>query len=257
VIALFHRTDDGYLLRFPGRADFVLAGASLDVSCSPVPGVSAQLVYDLYHNQVVPLLRNRAGGLVLHASAVATSAGLLGFVGMSGQGKSTLAAALARAGHPFLTDDGLVLERRSGCYVAIPERPYLRLWSDSADAIMERMTPPEQCSQIEKSLVDAGDAVPHQAEPVPVAQLYLLGPGASEAVTIEPLAPATALSQLMGFSFVLDVDDRPRLRAHFDRLAAFADTVPCFALDYPRRYERLPEVVEEILAHALKERLPG
>jgi len=34
----FYRTDSGYLLRFPGLADFTLSPAGLDVTATPFPG---------------------------------------------------------------------------------------------------------------------------------------------------------------------------------------------------------------------------
>jgi hypothetical protein len=121
--AQFYRADTGYLLRFPGLADFASTG--LEVTAWPAPGISGQTVEHLYLNQVLPLALSMQGKLVFHASAVEIGDGAIAFMGESGKGKSTLAASFATSGYRFLTDDGLIVEAgndeprsptpRSGC----------------------------------------------------------------------------------------------------------------------------------------------
>lgn len=77
------------------------------------------------------LLRER-GVLALHASAVVIDGAAYGFVGAGGEGKSTLAAALAMRGHPVLTDDVLALDGHADGWVARAGYPMVRLWEDSA-----------------------------------------------------------------------------------------------------------------------------
>lgn len=248
-VALFHRTGDGFLVRFSGKADFTLPMDDRRVACTPAPDIPDQIVIDLFYNQIVPLLLNFQGELVFHASGIATKAGALAFLGQSGRGKSTLAAYFANAGYPFLTDDGLLLKRVGTTYTVNPNRPYLRLWSDSDSAVFEREPAADEGEQDGKALIDAGPSLPFQDQPLPLAALYLLGPGAAESVVISRLNPALALSELIKHSFILDVDDRPRLRAHFDRLVQIAEAIDCFTLDYPRQYEALPEVIAAVLEH--------
>lgn len=56
----------------------------------------------------------RRGALILHASAIAAGGQALVFAGKSGAGKSTIAAMLAAAGHPMLSDELLVIAPRDG-----------------------------------------------------------------------------------------------------------------------------------------------
>lgn len=250
IVALFFRTPEGFLLRFPGRADFALTRKDFRVTCTPVLEASQQQIADLFYNQIVPLIHHGRNKLVLHASAVAGPVGVLAFLGHSGQGKSTLAASLAMLSHPFLTDDGLLLEPAGLGYAVTPNRPYLRLWSDSANAVIGSALATADSDEVGKTLVDAGQSLPFQDHPLPLHIAYLLGPGTSETAVIERLNPAQALSELIKHSFILDVDDRQRLHAHFDRVVRLAETITCFTLDYPRRYEELPKVIDAILAHA-------
>ena len=50
--------------------------------------------------------------------------------------------------------------------------------------------------------------------------------------------------------FLFDVDDRQVLQDHQKRLLKLVSAVPFVRLDYPRRFESLPQVCELITAHA-------
>jgi hypothetical protein len=57
----------------------------------------------------VPLLAGESGRLPLHASAVAVDGGAVLICGVTGRGKSTLAAALVARGHAGIAEDGVVV----------------------------------------------------------------------------------------------------------------------------------------------------
>ncbi len=244
---LFCRTAAGYLVRFPELADFGIEAGGSMVSCTPVPGVPEAVVTALYYNQIKPLLQNLAGGLVLHGSAVACEGRALAFLGGSGRGKSTLAAGFARAGYPFLTDDGVVLEEAGPGHLVIPNQPFVRLRPDSEAAVLDSCL--IERGDTLKNRVGSGPDLPFQHDPLPLGALYFIGEGQVGDIVIDPMAQAAVLSALMRHSFILDVENRGRLRTQFDRLARLAETVDCFALDYPRRYTQLPQVIAALLAH--------
>jgi hypothetical protein len=62
-------------------------------------------------------------------------------------------------------------------------------------------------------------------------------------IDIKRLNPAQALVRLLQHAFILDVDDRCGVGAHFERLATLAGRAACFQLDYPRNYDSLPSVL--------------
>jgi len=250
VTAEFRRNANGFLLRFVGRADFTVDLTDAIVTCVPAPGVPASLIAALRYNQVEPLLLNHAGKLVLHAAAIVSGGRALAFAGASGRGKSTLAAAFARHGHPFLTDDGLLLEPVADGYLAVPSLDSVRLRIDSEAALFARSPAATPDDRGGKSLVPAGLTLPHQPRPVPLEALYFLGEGACEGAAFARLAQAEALLALTRHAFILDVDDRERVRANFERLAQLSQTVPVFTLDYPRRYDGLPGLIRAIVDHA-------
>lgn len=254
----FRRRPQGYHLRFPDVADFAvtLAKDGSAIACTPVPETPEDILVDLHFNQVLPLLMTHDGALVLHASAVRIGDVAVAFLGKSGRGKSTLAAAFAKAGHPFLTDDGLVLKRDRQGYRVTPRRPLLRLREDSEEALTGAVTASRADHDLAKGRVMAGDVLPHEGKALPLAAIFVLvEPGEVAETAIAPMAAATVLSALLDHSFMLDVDDRARVRAHFGRLADLAADCPCFSLDYPRDYAALPQVIAAIRKFA--ECLPG
>ena len=132
------RFADGYRLRFPDMADFEVTTAGDRITCRPVARLAASTLRHLLLDQVLPLALSRSGRLVLHASAVhIPRLGSVAFVGPTGCGKSTLAAALGLRGCQVLTDDCLVVDqsetsKKKPGSMAVPGYPGLRLWRDSA-----------------------------------------------------------------------------------------------------------------------------
>ena len=245
----FYRRGDGYLLRFPGHADFTIDASGQSVRASAVPGTDEATLQHLFDNQVLPLALSRQRLLVLHASAVQVGSSAVAFLGSSGAGKSTLAASFAASGNPFLTDDALRVELRGTAVEAMPAHPSIRLWDDSRLAIAPGDAavapgPPHR----PKTHILAEGVVAHCPEPRPLSRMYLLGEGA--VVAIAPISPRDALIELVKSSFLLDIDESEMLRWHFDTLSDLAARWPCFRLDYPRRYAVLPEVRHAVVAHA-------
>lgn len=256
---VFYRHGADYLLRFPGLADFEIAADGRGVRCWPVPGVPSSTLEHLYFNQVLPLALSRQGRLVLHGAALETDGGALAFVGMSGRGKSTLAASFALAGHRLLTDDRLEVEAHESDVLARPSHPSIRLWDDSRQALIGAdvpAAPPLQFSAKVRLL--AGGGLAFCAEPLPLRGLYFLGDGAVDAPAIRPVNGREALVELARNAFLLDVEARDLIAAHFERLSWMARRPMFYRLDYPRRFDALDRVRSAILGHARgRRKAPG
>ena len=247
-IAGFHRRGDTILLRFPNMADFEIRPGDEEVTCHPVPEADQAAIDTLFYNSIRPLLINHAGGLALHGSACATPHGGLAFIGLSRRGKTTLAGACARAGNPFLTEDVIELQRSGDSYAVVPQRPVLRVFADTADYL--RRNRREECASAHKVPLQAGEDLPFARHPARLLAIYVLGPGEAEGPALAPMQPQRALAEIMQHAFVLDVEDKSGLRAHFERLSDLAEHVPVVGLDFPRDYRALPEVVSAVVEHA-------
>ena len=211
--------------------------------------MDADTCRQLYLNNVLPMALSRQGRLVLHASAVEADGGALVFVGVSGRGKSTLAAAFARAGHALLVDDGLVLEPEGGRFLALPGDRSIRLRLDSGHWFDgDGVLPAEPLGYADKQRIHAGQALRFAAAPVPVRAVFLLGVDPRAPLSIQPLSPAQARIELIHYSFLLDVGDRRRHAELMRQASALASSCGVHRLDYLREYAKLDEVREAVLA---------
>jgi len=251
-MAEFHRSQDGYLLRFLGQADFEVTPDDQEgdhrIVGWPVPGAKPEQIVNLYHNAIQPLLGNHTGGLFLHGSAVSVDGedGAIAFLGLSRGGKTTLAGSFAAEGNPFITEDVIDLVKRDESYWLQPKRSKLRLFADSARFLLGEDTP--IADKNTKQDVEAGDVLPFAREEVPLRQIYILGTDHRAPLQIRKLALQEALSALMPHAFLLDVEDKARLKGHFTRMADLVQDVDCFALDFTRDYAELPQVRAAVLA---------
>ena len=250
----FYRTNGGYLLRFPDLADFQVSADALHVTGFPAPGVSDATVQHLYLNQVLPLVLSKQGKLVFHASAVEMGSGAVAFVAESGRGKSTLAASFAVSGFRFLSDDGLVVEPTVDGHRILPSHPSIRLWADSEAALVVpgvQIAP--ALSFTAKSRFLAGESIRFCDQPRPLRRVYFLGDGSAATLEFQRPSAAEALVEWVKHSFLLDVEEKPRLASHFDQVAKLVNQPIHYRLDYPRRFEDLARVRQAIVEHARHE----
>ena len=240
-----------YLFRFPEYADFAMSADGRRVSGFRRPGVPARTVRHLFLDQVFPILLSRRGHTVLHGSAVSTPLGALAFVAPSGSGKSTLAAFFAGSGHPFLTDDCLILRTSGSGVEAVPSYPGLRLWPDVLPALTKsRRNFPRVTNYSSKRRLDPDRApFPYAAEPAAVRRIYFLREPARD-IRIESMASPRAMIELVKFNYLYDPKDCEALTAQFHGLGGLARLPLFFGLDYPRDLGELPRVCRAILEHA-------
>lgn len=246
----FYHSGSRYLLRFPGLADFTVSANGRKAAAYPVPGVSRETIEHLYLNQIVPLALSRQRRLVLHASAVEVQDRAVAFLGMSGRGKSTLAASFSTSGYRFLTDDGLLIDNEGDGYVVHPGHPSIRLWKDSREALIPHGT--DAASPVDytpKTRLLADDQVAFCAVVRPLCRVYFLGDGNTDRVEIVPVGGRDAMIELVRHSFLLDVEEREMLTRHFEQLSALVELPIFFRLDYPRRYAVLPNARDAVIGH--------
>ena len=83
----------------------------------------------------------------------------------------------------------------------------------------------------------------------PAAALFFLDePSESDLVSVRPMSASDACIGMISKSFALDPSDNVRARSRLEQAGRFANTVPIFALDYPREFASLPQVRREIAA---------
>ena len=255
----FYRVDEAYLLRFQDLADFQVSADGLNVTCFPAPHVPDTMTEHLYLNEVLPLALSRReplGKLVFHGSAVEVAGGAVAFLADSGQGKSTLAGSFGTGGYRFLADDRLALDPVDGGYNVLPSHPSIRLWEDSRQVLVDEnaeTAPPFHFTPKPKFRFLAGTQLVHCNQPLPLLRAYFLGDGSAQEITFRRLSGAESVLAWVKHSFLLDAEDRTMLSPHFDWVTKLANQLPCYNLDYPRRFEDLYRVREAIVEHETAE----
>lgn len=183
----------------------------------------------------------------LHANGVVCGNRLVGLLGTSRAGKSTLATALCRRGGRLHTDDMIALHAHGEEWLVHPGPGTVRLWPDSASWVVgedEAEALPKVHCRYEKRLLGS-DRAPFavSSEAAPLSTLYLLDRNEDGRFGISPLNESEALVVLMQESIigsaagVLGIE-----KSRFLRLARIGGKVPVRRLSYPSGYGRLDEV---------------
>lgn len=246
------RHEDGFVLRFPGLADFEIS-ADLNV-ISIVPGKEAEPVTlgHLLFDQVIPRILNQLGKMVLHASAVELAGGrCVAFVGNTGMGKSTLAGSFLQDGCRLLADDSLLISFGVDGVKAIPAYSSIRLWPDSADSLFPALTDFKSVTGYGNKVQRVMAVDDFAGRSITLAALFILDdPEAisnGEEVCILPALTAREGIAVIESLFVLTIDNPETQKRNFRLAMKLANSaLPVYRLSYQRRFENLPRVREAI-----------
>ncbi len=223
----FRHCEDGFLVgrdeicfHVPGVATFhVTAGTTVVVQPDAKVEPSALRLY-LLGSAFAAVLHQRKL-FPIHASAFEKDGECIGFMGDSGNGKSTMAAMLAGRGFRLISDDVLVVRlNEQGELVASPSVPILKLWPQSlAPAGL-----PADAGQIDtidalKRRVDAREVF--QSQTWPLRRLYLLRwlLPATAPMEIEPLPVFTSMMVLRHNIYCPSLIDAMGAEGHFLRFS--------------------------------------
>jgi len=162
----------------------------------------------------------------LHASAVAVDGRACAFVGASGSGKSSLAAAFARHGHAVLSDDVTPLEERDAAFYAQPAYPRIRLWPESVRGLFGTVESlPRMVEGWDKRYIDlASPPFRFQREALPLAAIYLLdtSPGSP---AIAAVNPREAVKSIVADTYATYLLDRERRAREFEFVGRLVDAI--------------------------------
>src|SRR5437763_1467997 len=104
----------------PGVGSYRIRPGEREIFAIPHSSEVADLVAAGYWRSVLPMAVQLGGREVLHASAVQTATGVVGFCAVSMTGKSTLAYELSRRGYGLWGDDALAFKTTSTSVDALP-----------------------------------------------------------------------------------------------------------------------------------------
>ena len=215
-------------LRYPGLCDFAGDRELQEVTAHLQPGADPGLIPVLAAGALLAvhlMLRHR---LVLHASAVRLDGQAVAFVGASGMGKSTLAAAMCGIGCELVADDVLHVDSSLRVHPGSTEtrlRAGARELADRAPSHAVRLTADGRLALRPAAQV---------CEPLPLAACVVPRPSrAAEEVSVQRLAPGRALLRMCQFPRVLGWTDPASMSFTFQALADLVESVPVFEAIVP------------------------
>lgn len=245
--------DGGVFVRWAEQFEFIVAPDGDLITARTLRSDSAEAFHACLLGIALSFALIKQGIEPLHATAVVVDGEAVAFVGESGEGKSTLAAAFISAGYPLVTDDLLVVTTAGGSLVVHPGPPRIKLFREMAVLL-------GKCQEELGDFWTASDAHPKQLIPlgsdlvagaaVPLRAIYVLDRPThrTAAVTIASLSGREAALALIESTFNVRLTDSARLTQHLDHVIRVADSVPVSVLSYARRLDLLPEVVRAVLA---------
>lgn len=226
------RHGDGWTLRFPGRAEFRVAGDLSVVRYATDPRQPAAAVPVLLAGTVLAFVLSLRGTPLLHATAVAHSGRTLAIVGHSGAGKSTLAQAALKAGALLVAEDVLALEVPSGGPLrCLRGNGEVRLRDGAAsllqggvDATVERAS--------DDRLVVHPDMVTQEASELTTVVVPARSRDRKE-MSFERLDPARALVGLLSIPRIIGFDLPSVVQVQFAAISELVNRVPVYVMHVP------------------------
>lgn len=242
----FARACPHTVLRYPQLCDLHGDGELLEVTAYPHPGVNPDLIGVLAAGALLAVRLMLHGRLVLHASAVRHDGHALAFVGASGMGKSTLAAALCGDGCDLIADDVLRVDLDdAGTPLVYPGSTANRLrlsareLADGAPPAAVRPTADGRLALTPGTRVDG---------PLPLAACVVPLPSrTAAAVSVQRLPAGRALRRMLQFPRVAGWREPASLDRTFQALADLIQAVPVYEAVVPWGPPFPPRVLADLL----------
>lgn len=235
---IFYTLSRGTTLRYPGLCDFEGDEKFERITVHLHPGADEGLLPVLISGAVLAVHLMLHHALVLHASAVDVGGAAVAFVGSSGMGKSTIAAAMCALGCSLVSDDLLCYEDG----VVHPGATENRLRENARELAVGDTyeTADGRLALRPPALVDT---------PLPLAACVVPRPSREVTqVALRRLGAAEALLRLSRYPRVLGWQDTASMAASFQGLGDLVERVPVFEARIPWGPPFADGVLEDLLA---------
>ena len=180
------------------------------------------------------------GDISVHAAAVDVGGVAVLLAGPSRYGKTTLAAAFARAGDRLLAEDTTTCTTRFEKPAVYPGPAAVRLRRDVASELhLPGIVETDEGGDRVRTVLDPGTRGDGSAVPLG-AVLFLRD--VAETPELVPVPVATAIRDVWALTFRLPTDDSQA--ATFERVTDLVSQVPAFDLRRPATMAMLPKVID-------------
>jgi hypothetical protein len=236
--AYFYRVEDEYWAYLPVVGAF---RSEPDGRVLAVPNEDApdDLVVDTYRRTIAPMTLQLLGRQVLHASAIETPGGVIGFCADSQTGKSTIAYGLSRCGYRVCADDALAFDTE-GSGVRMLELPFsIRLRPGSAAYFGVPVPPPP--------LLDAEGRIVVGEKTDSLSALCILSrQHEGRGVELRRLGAAAVMQTLLPHAYCFTLLDEKLKRQTVEEYLTLAARVPVYEARFTATLDELPSLLTEI-----------
>lgn len=236
--------------QIPGVARYCISNGSV-ITVDPQPGADELDVQVFLMGSAFGALLHQRDTFPLHASSVRVGDSYVAFVGHSGDGKSTQAAMLHRAGFTLAGDDICPVQVSPDDEVSADFGfTRLKLWSDTLDSLgIEKGGLKRASCDRDKYELPTLESILQQR--LPLKAIYVLGyADAAEESGIERVTGQRSLPLLLQHTYrYCFVEPLGCTERHFCHCLSVARTVPIFQLRRPRGFEFAQATIEMLQDH--------
>jgi len=222
---------DRYLrLLYCDRTQFIIDQAGTEIWATWPDNLTLEDTATYLLGPILGFLLRLRGVVCLHASSIQIGDKCIAIVGPAGAGKSTTAAAFAKAGFPILSDDVVPLLEQDNSYLVQSAYPRVRLWPKSVEILygisdaLPCLTP-----NWDKRYLDlTQEGYQFQQQPLPLGAIYMLGDRstATEAPFIEAVPTHQSLIALVTNTYANSLLDKEMRGQEFELLSKVVANVP-------------------------------
>ncbi len=250
--AYFFQASAGeFLFKVEGVANYYITNGE-QIIVQPSSQLNFRTIKLYLLGTAIGVLLMQRGIVPIHGSTVAINGCGVIFTGVSGAGKSTMAAALHKKGYPLLADDiSAVTCDQDGIFRVQPGYPQQKLCQASADIIDINTQAYDRISEDRNKY-----AIPVSAGfrklPVPIAGVYIINVNQCADLSIVPFKGIAKLAIIMGNTYRAEFINGLGLKiAHFKQCGSLAKQVQAFCLTRPDNIMTLNRQVDMLIEHCL------
>ena len=240
--------DGSDFVRWPALFEFLVSPDGRSIACRPLERSTHESFQTYLLGHVLSFALVKQGYEPLHATVVVIDGAAVAFLGASGQGKSTLAAAFLYAGHQVLTDDLLLIRRVAGALCGFPGPPRLKLFPDVARRFLPDLAPLAPMNPESEKLVIALERPYAHSKPAPLRAFVVLDGCEGGHLDISPVNGAKAWLALLGATFNRRLVGPVRLRRQFVAAREWSTEIPVKRVTYDWTVEALGGVCQTVTA---------
>ncbi len=240
---------DRFVLRVPGVARFLLT-AGRDIAVEPEGAVPPAEIAIFIIGTAFGILLHQRDHVVLHASAVRVNGKAVLFCGVSGAGKSTIAAALVQHGHAFVADDVCAITlNAAGVPMVQPDGRQLKLWNQAIEKLtLIGSRGAAVRNRLEKFYVEPSAS---SADALPVGAVYALRETRAphhDGIERPNVVDAALLIRKNAYRPRMVTAMRQKER-YFQSAVSIASKAGVFLLTRPFDFARVPQTIGALEAH--------